>query len=350
MNHKKSNFEPYSKLFQKTKVNGMVPQFHENWMNQLPKKSVEINVMNNKNKLIPILGLAASILVALGVFFFVEKETPKSQELNQQGVVQPDEKKVEYKQMKAIVLFIKGKATKADGTRLYQGNILKENESIQTGPKSTIDIGFADSGVIRLSEKSSITLEKLQTSNFGFSLQFKVNVGKLFNIAPKMTKGSSYEVHTPTSVAGVRGTSFEVNSGDKSSVIIVYEGTVQVRSLIKDKKEFIVSKDEKVVINSDEETLYPKEVISHTTYAEMLSHLKGVMDEETISTLNSIKQAKSEEELSEIYDLSVEILKLADGKEIRGVVISQKNGKFIVQTMEGIFILKESEIIDIRYP
>ena len=349
MNQQNQNFEPYSKLFKKTKVNGSIPQFDKNWMNQFPKKSVEMNVMNQKNKWIPILGFAASIFVGVGIFFSLERNTQQPQEPNQ-VVTKPAENTVEQKPVKAIVLFTKGKVTKTDGTKLYQGNILKENESVQTGPKSTIDIGLTDSSVIRLDENSSVTLEKLQTSNFGFSLQFRLNVGKLFNIAPKMTKDSSYEVHTATSVAGVRGTSFEVNSDEKSSVIIVHEGTVYVKSLLKDKQKFTASKNEKVVISSTEETLYKEESTSSVSYTEMLSHLKDMMDEETISTLNSIKHAKSEEELSEIYNLSVEILKLTDGKEIRGVVISHKNKTLIVQTMEGVFILKESEILDIRYP
>jgi len=67
------------------------------------------------------------------------------------------------------------------------------------------------------------------------------------------------------------------------------------------------------------------------------------------SVLDSLKSAGTEAELSKIYNQSIEIIDLKNGTSIRGVVVTQLNGKLIVQTIAGSYVVSETDIVKIVY-
>ncbi|OXI03212.1 iron dicitrate transport regulator FecR, partial [Listeria monocytogenes] len=68
-----------------------------------------------------------------------------------------------------------------------------------------------------------------------------------------------------------------------------------------------------------------------------------------METTRNLKSAKTEAELSQMYDKNIEQIILKDGRELRGVVVSQKKGKLIIQTLKGSYILDEAVVETIRY-
>ena len=99
---------------------------------------------------------------------------------------------------------------KADGVSVEAtvGLRLGEGDAIETGPDGEAEILFDDGNVTRMDENSKVTIEKLfmeddKSRKSILGLAF----GRVKNSVIEMVhKDSSFEVHTKSAVAGVRGT------------------------------------------------------------------------------------------------------------------------------------------------
>jgi hypothetical protein len=110
--------------------------------------------------------------------------------------------------------------------------ILSENDQVKALSQARVELILDNQSVLRLSENSLLTLQKLEedrtaqkeTARMEISLgKLWVRVSKLFNPA------SRYDVKTPTVIAGVQGTTYQVQViGDRSTTIQVFEGAVNV--------------------------------------------------------------------------------------------------------------------------
>ncbi|MCK6379683.1 MAG: FecR domain-containing protein [Leptospiraceae bacterium] len=130
-------------------------------------------------------------------------------------------------------------------------------DEIRTGKDSVADIQLMDGVIIRIKQNSIITLKKIwvDSGRKEMAANIELNKGALFaKVVSKLTKNSSFNVKTPTSVAGVRGTEFLVqDNGDKSDVL-VNDGTVAVNAVDDDKhigEEVVVEEGHKVTTNKD---------------------------------------------------------------------------------------------------
>lgn len=110
----------------------------------------------------------------------------------------------------AVILFTKGTVLLNNKTRLKMGDKIGDSDLVSTKAKSSCEIQVMKSQspiVIRMKEDSEFSLSKDLNSN---TLNSIVRSGKvLFNVE-KLKSGDKMNVITPTSVAGVRGTRFEV--------------------------------------------------------------------------------------------------------------------------------------------
>ncbi len=96
------------------------------------------------------------------------------------------------------------------GTALYQG------DRIRTGPMSNADIKF-DSAlnketILRIDAESEMTIDKMQLDKKSgrMSTTLDLAIGKVMIKAAHLEGESEFQVTTPTSIVGVRGTGFEV--------------------------------------------------------------------------------------------------------------------------------------------
>ena len=116
---------------------------------------------------------------------------------------------------KAEVRSIKGSATYslAGGAfvPLKVGNVLSTGAAIKTGKESTVDLFLGNSaGVVRVSENSTLSLDKLALTDTGADTVVDVQLNlpdgmMLFNVN-KISAASRYEIKVPNGVAGIRGT------------------------------------------------------------------------------------------------------------------------------------------------
>ncbi len=101
------------------------------------------------------------------------------------------------------------------------GQKVDAGASIKTGSGAEVIVAWGEGKAIKVSPLSNIKLESLA------SAKSKINLseGKIFARTNKLkSAGGTFEVRTPTAIAGVRGTGFEATPGS----FAVVEGTVAV--------------------------------------------------------------------------------------------------------------------------
>jgi ferric-dicitrate binding protein FerR (iron transport regulator) len=138
---------------------------------------------------------------------------------------------------KGVITYLEGqvqvkKAGETQWAPAHANMILGENDQIKVPAQSRAELILDNQSVMRLSENTVLTIHKLEeekttgkeNTRMDLSLgRMWVKVSKLFNPA------SRSDVKTPTVIAGVQGTIYQLSvAGDQSTTIQVYEGAVNV--------------------------------------------------------------------------------------------------------------------------
>jgi len=109
---------------------------------------------------------------------------------------------------------------------------LEESDRIKTGADSFAEILIDDGSLVRVEENSEIVLSELSANYKTKRIEATIflRFGRLLsNIAQFVDKRSRFSVRTPTTVAGVRGTEFIVETTDAQETEVgVFEGKVFV--------------------------------------------------------------------------------------------------------------------------
>ncbi len=154
----------------------------------------------------------------------------------------------------AKLSFISGKSVsvvRGGETKKAELNmLLKPADVVQTDAGSEARIVFKDIGISRIRENSSVAINDIFDLATGEQVKMKITKGKIISSLKKLSREkSSFEVHTPTAVVGVRGASVR---GEKKSEVAVFEGRVEVKNAKKIKQApVIVRSSEKTVVNKD---------------------------------------------------------------------------------------------------
>ena len=155
-----------------------------------------------------------------------------------------DAAEIVYTKGKVQVQFGKDKIWRGAKT----GMRMDSGDSLKTARRSHADIALDKDNFIRVQEQ---TLVVFDSTTPGLINKFDLSQGELYANVESIREGLSFEVSTPSSVVGVRGTGWYVKSDFKKDEILVHEGTVFVRTFDKRKqalKEMIrVVKSEGVV-------------------------------------------------------------------------------------------------------
>lgn len=137
--------------------------------------------------------------------------------------------------LSAVVVFSVGesKVAHADGTeeKAQLGTTVKTGDTIITGPKGKVDLQFVNGSSIRIAPSTTLDFAKLaMNSSGGRDTKLDLASGKLFVNVNKAKKEDEFTVVTPTSIAGVRGTSFVVENDTKKNraQVRVVEGSVSM--------------------------------------------------------------------------------------------------------------------------
>ena len=123
---------------------------------------------------------------------------------------------------KAKVLEIKGgdammmKAGATEWTALDQTTIFEEGDSIKTGPETTVRLECMGNSktaelLVRAGTEFKFTTFRHDEADKVDNTLLNVGVGSVLVKAEKLVGASKFEIKTPTSIVGVRGTIFEVH-------------------------------------------------------------------------------------------------------------------------------------------
>jgi hypothetical protein len=116
------------------------------------------------------------------------------------------------------------------------GAAVQLGDELRTGD-GQMRVVFRDDSVIDLTERSSLTVDTqvFDPAASTYSSLLRLAAGKARALVGKVygTPGASYEIQTPTAVAGVRGTSFliEYDATRDATDVIGIDGRIMVRSL-----------------------------------------------------------------------------------------------------------------------
>ncbi|HAR46517.1 MAG TPA: hypothetical protein DCS05_10235 [Nitrospiraceae bacterium] len=119
-----------------------------------------------------------------------------------------------------------------NGVRLRKNDRIAKEKEVRVGEKSRVELRFPDGTIMRLAENSRLSLNEIIYDRKSEEKSFQVSLalGRIWaNVKKLATTGSAVEVKTVNAIAGVRGTTYQVNvDPDESAVVKVYDGTVYV--------------------------------------------------------------------------------------------------------------------------
>jgi hypothetical protein len=168
----------------------------------------------------------------------------------------------------AEVYRVGGKAWKPAST----GFKLAVKDQCRTGAASSVEIRWANGGILRIGEKSVLTVsDRIDTSDIASA---KLISGRVWAAMKKLSgKGQKFSIESPTAVAGIRGTVFrmDVDTGAGTDVL-VYEGRVAVGpGAALQKKDTVPDTSARHEVQGPSEVEGPKEV----TLKEWLTIVAG---------------------------------------------------------------------------
>jgi len=108
--------------------------------------------------------------------------------------------------------------------KLYAG------DKVKTQKEARCEIKYSDGSIIRLDQQSIYTLEKAQITKKEKKVESSLSIGRLWaNIKKLASSSDNWFLRGPSAVVAVRGTVYRMDTmEDKSSKVLVYEGSVNV--------------------------------------------------------------------------------------------------------------------------
>lgn len=109
------------------------------------------------------------------------------------------------------------------------GTKLAVGDSIRTARNSNADI-LLEPGTKNYMRIDESTLVVLNSNTPGEIDRFDLSNGKIYANIEQAKAGLTYEVHTPSAVAGVRGTAWSVDSGKEMDEAATYEANIYLKT------------------------------------------------------------------------------------------------------------------------
>jgi hypothetical protein len=139
----------------------------------------------------------------------------------------------QFKRNMAFVRAVEGSASYSDGSRsgsVTRGLFLSEGARVVTRGGSYVDLFLGENGpFVRITENSNMTLDRLQfreaSDEIVIETSLNLREGRILGQVKKTSPASRYEVVTPTMVAGIRGTDYDISADGTTKV---YDGQVVV--------------------------------------------------------------------------------------------------------------------------
>ena len=107
---------------------------------------------------------------------------------------------------------------------LKVGDLLKEGDHVVVLRGNKVQLAFDKNckNMVQIDGDSSFVLDSMSPA------RIQLEKGKIFSLMDGLAPGSKFSVETPTAVAAVRGTQFQVNTTGIQSNVMTYRGEVAV--------------------------------------------------------------------------------------------------------------------------
>mgnify|MGYP003774970365 CR=1 FL=1 len=226
------------------------------------------------------------------------------------------------------------------------GDMLAINDIIITGKQSVADLTYGSSGIIRISEKSTLAITVIAGDASSESI-IKLDKGKIFLTLGKL-QNTGFKVRTPTVVASVRGTSFVVSADVvKGARLSVMKGTVTVLPVQKGEaiegKEISVGAGQKmdyVSRNTVDRILQGRAEISVTpmTEAEIIE-IKNTATGIMVDQIRDVDEEIRTEVKKDVIQADPGILRQqasdASGSQVTGSPVKVQNDALLKKNIES---------------
>ena len=193
------------------------------------------------------------------------------------------------------------------------GMLLYESDSVKTGSNSSASVILFRSSIIRLDSNTEITLQEILQKEGENSVKIEQDTGRTWNTISKISGIDNYEVQTPTTIASVRGTSFDVKVyASGITDVSVVDGNVTVFWIENDTVEYTTEINEIWFVTVDFDGIGELEPLELDDW--ILDNL--LEDENFKEILKEDLYARIDPYKSEIYELGItedEIEILIDG-------------------------------------
>lgn len=124
------------------------------------------------------------------------------------------------------------KAYKTTYIKAEEGMLLQTGDEIKTAQDSSLELSFDENNenVVRIESNADVVLLLKENE------KIELLQGEVFSTISKLASGSSFEIRTPTAIAGARGTDWVTKVEEESTVIEAIEGDPYVKGIEKDGK------------------------------------------------------------------------------------------------------------------
>ncbi len=129
-----------------------------------------------------------------------------------------------------VILDVTRRTPLVDWTRAQRGDVLNAGHVIRTGERSIAVLKLIDNSLLRVREKSEVTLTGSSVNNV-FQKEVSVEGGTVgFNVR-KQLPGEEFRFTTPTSVASIRGTEGTFARNDTADIFTILTGLGRITNL-----------------------------------------------------------------------------------------------------------------------
>lgn len=233
----------------------------------------------------------------------------------------------------------------------FPGDVVLQGDIIRT-EDGEIELVFSDRSMIRIQKNTELEMKSLGFDDSGERIALFQNSGRTISLFDNMKDEDRYDIVTPTTIAGVRGTVFSVTVDQGQTSIGVESGVVEVITIEGEgnRSPILVSAGE---LLSYFEGQSSAEQLGEADAADMdqddLRHVLQNSNPEALRTAASMEVLATEEAIEEYYDRSIETIELRDGRLIRGIIASQVGNELIIHGAEGTRIVKMEDVMEVRY-
>jgi len=164
------------------------------------------------------------------------------------------------------------------------GDEVRVGETLRTKSRSKAEVTFEDGSILRLAESTAMEVKEYMAGQDGLSGIFKLARGKIQSLISeaaskifRLGRQSRFEVHTPTAVVGIRGTTFFTYYLKGISGALFQEGTGYGYNVNKPEEVKTIRAGQAMIVGGPEKA----PVIRPATEVEIKQHMNDTDPSET---------------------------------------------------------------------